>query len=402
MPEQVTANVVSFRDYANVQHEVSIDVSDYMEASDHKMSLSQLYANKYQTRDDQPSALEQFARSANIRLRGDPKRGIRASTLKEIYHGIPDKSAGPLTRGTGSDRNTPAGRILFPEIMMQMINEVLYSNKEDYLQPWDNAIALRSNVTGPRADQPTVNVSNLLDGASLSQPISQLAEPATMVTITLNSRSYTIPTKAIGLMMSDEAVQSVTIDLVAIMLASQARGERIARIEADMGAIINGDSDRGINAVSFADASTFDSALGTDQITHRAWVKWLRSNYQKLNVTHALMTIDSALDVENRTGKPTVFSDTSRQANRFPADYTVENLGIPTPTVLLLPSSIVGVDKVVGFDRQFALHEITNVSASYSAIQDFVLRKATGMRFDYGTALFKLYDEAFQGLTLGA
>ena len=30
------------------------------------------------------------------------------------------------------------------------------------------------------------------------------------------------------------------------------------------------------------------------------------------------------------------------------------------------------------------------------------MRRAAGMRFDYGIAVFKLYSDAFDGLTLGA
>ena len=121
-----------------------------------------------------------------------------------------------------------------------------------------------------------------------------------------------------------------------------------------------------------------------------------------MNITHLLADIDAALDIEARDGRPTVFNDTSSQSNLLDAKYSIENMGLPTPKVLLLPTSIIGADQVVGFDSKYALHEITNVSASYQAIEDFVLRRAIGMRFDFGTALFKLHDEAFTGITLGA
>jgi len=406
-------NTVSFNHAASGRTEVNLDVHDYMEAGNNKMSLSQYFAMKYpvKTSSDQQgnttypegTALEQFAMAAGIRVRPDHARGIQASNMHEIIHGtgVSPMSAGTVVRPQGSQPNTAAARILFPEVVLQLVNDVLLFNKDDYLLPFEAAIALKTSVTSPRVDQPRINVSNA--EGSAAQPISQLAEPAVMVSITLNQKSYTIPTKSIGMQISDEALQATTIDLVALTLAAQARGERIRRIEADMSAIINGDADSGVTAVSFVNASTFDSTIpGTNFMTNKAWFKWLRSNYQKMSVSNILTTDDGALAIDARVGRPTVFGDTSQDPNRFPGMYRVDNIGVPEPSMLLLPAAIVGANRVVGFDRRYGLHQITNLNASYSAIEQFVMRRSSSMRFDYGTALFKLYDEAFAGLTMGA
>jgi hypothetical protein len=285
--------------------------------------------------------------------------------------------------------------------MMQMVNEFLIESKEDYLQPWESAIALRTSVTGPRVDQPLINVR--APEASAAQPISQLAEPATMVSITLNDKTYTIPTKAIGLQISDQALEAATIDLVGIALASQARGERIRRIEEDMGNIIAGSVDFGITATPFVNASTFDALVtGGVKLTHKAYVKWLRNYYQKMTLTHIFADIDTAFEIDARTGRPQSLNDSSAQMNRINVDYSIENLGLPAPKLLLLPTSIIGANRIVGFDSRIALHEITNVSASYSAVEQFILRRSSGMRMDFGISLVKLQDEAFTGLTLAA
>ena len=391
----------SFKDSAGKRTEVQVDVTDYMAAADHGLSLSQFYERKYPTADKQASTFEQMVASAGIRLRDDSARGIKASSMKEIFNGQLDKSMDTIVRGTGVDRQTTTGRILFPEIMLQMIQETLIADKDDYLVPWENAIALKSSVTGPRVDQPRIQVSAPMDSAA--QPIAQLAEPATMISITLSGKSYEIPVKSIGLQIADQAMQAATIDLVGLALASQARGERIRRLEEDMINIISGDTDMGIAAVTFANASTFDALVtGGVKITHRAYVKWLRQNYQKMSVTHILADVDAAIDTGERTGKPTSVSAQSTEQNRFPVDYSIENMGLPQPKMLLLPTSIIGANRMVGFDKRFGLHQITNVSASYSAIENFVMRRSTAMRFDYGVILVKLYDEAFQGITLSA
>jgi len=405
-------DVVSFIDRNDNRAEVTLDVSDYRAASESKLSLAQYYAQKYPVKQvlegdrvvyPDGTPLEQFAACAGIRVRPDPARGIRATTMAEIMHGVTDLSAGALVRPQGVGADNISGRILFQEIMMQMINAVLMEDKDDYLIPWENAIAVKDNIIGPRADQPLINVTG--PEASAAQPIGQLAEPAVMVSITLSQRSYTIPTKSIGLMVADEALKATSIDLVAVMLASQARGERIRRIESDMAGIINGDVDTGSAAVTFANASTYDTVAtinAANPITQLAWVKWLREKYQTMSVTDVVTDIDSALAIEARSGKPTVLTDTSSQANRFPADYSIENMGMPLPKLLLVPTAVVGADRVVGFDRRYALRQVTNISASYSAVETFVMRRGQGLRFDYGTAIFKLYPEAFTGLVIGA
>lgn len=388
-------------DASGKRAEVDTEVTDYLEAGESGKSLSQHLAKKFPTNENEPTAFEQMCMQAGIRVRADAATGSPATNMKEIIHGGADKHVGVLTRPDGSDRGGTAGRFLYPEVMMQLIQANLTDNKEDYLSPWESAIALRTSVSSPRVDQPTIDVT--APEASASQPIAQLAEPAVMVSITLGERAYTIPTKGIGLTIADQALEAATIDLVGLALSSQAKGERIRRIEEDMGNIINGDTDFGINPVSFVNASTFDASIpGTNNMTQRAWVKWLRANYQKMTITHILGDVDALIDIEERVGRPTVFNDTSGQANLLNPGYSVENMGLPTPKVLLLPTSIIGAGQLVGFDAQYALHEITNVSASYQAIEQWVLRRATSMRFDYGTALFKLYDESFTGLTIGA
>ncbi len=402
MSVDVLEEELPITDATGLQSQVKISLSDYREAGAHKVSLSQLYGAKYPTNKGQPTAFQQLCKQAGIRLKAIPELGLQASSMGEILNGdLPGKHLGSIIRPDGSARQGTAGRLLYPEVMLQLINSNLVENKDPYLVPWENAIALKSSVTSPRVDQPTIDTT--APESSAAQPISQGAEPAIMVSITLGERQYTIPTKSIGLSITDEALQATTIDLVGLTLAAQARGERIRRIEDDMANIISGDTDFNINAVTTANASTFDSDIpGTHFFTQKAWVKWLRANYLKMSITHILCDVDTALAIESRNGRPTVFNDTSTQPNLLDAYYTVENMGMPTPRLLILPSSIVGANTAIGFDASQAMHEITNVSASYQAIEEFVMRRTLAMRFDFGVALVKLYDDAFTGIVLGA
>jgi len=392
---------VAFRDPKGQNQEINISVTDYREAADRKLSLAQLYQKKYPTAADSKStSFEQMCASAGIRLRADKAHGIPASNMKEIMYGSHLDAQGPIVRPDGNSTDTPSSRILFPQVVMNLVESALLSNKEDYLAPWESAVAMTSSVNTARVDQPKIDTTGPED--SYSQPISQLAEPAVMTSITLSDTAYNIPTKSIGLEISDQALQATTIDLVGISLASQARGDRINRIETDMASIISGDVDSGVAASPFVNASTFDADVtALIPVTQKAWAKFLRSNYQTMNVTHVLMSLDTFQLIEDRPGVTTVLSAPDSDS-QLPGRIQLANPGFPSPVVLLLPDAIIGANVVLGFDSSKALHEIINVSASYSAIENFVLRRAVSFRWDYGMMLTKLHDDAFAGMNLGA
>ena len=46
------------------------------------------------------------------------------------------------------------------------------------------------------------------------------------------------------------------------------------------------------------------------------------------------------------------------------------------------------------------LRRVINIAAAYSAIEQFVLRRATAFRVDYGEITHTLYPDAFKVMTL--
>lgn len=395
-------DIVSFQDSSGKRHQVNIDVADYKEAAEKKISLSQLYERKYPSGIQGVSSFQQMVASSGIRLRPDKKMGIPASTMREVLEGGFTVEAGAIVRPDGSARQTTAGRLLFPEVILQTVNSALTSSQGmDYLQPFFDSIALTNNVVGPRVDQPTIKTTAPEDSESM--PIDQLNEPASMVTITTGEKSFRIPTRAVSLMVSDEALESVTLDLLGITLTAQGRGEKAREMNRALSAMINGDVDTGVNATTFDNMSTFDSDIPlTYNMTQLAYISWLRANYQKMTVTHVLANTNTALKLENRNGRPTAFNQSSSQPNQINVEYSLENLGLPVPRLILVDPSVLANDKVVGYDAAYAMQSFVNVMATYSVIEEFVLRRGKAMRFDYGRMVTKMFDDAWIGGTLGA
>jgi hypothetical protein len=231
-------------------------------------------------------------------------------------------------------------------------------------------------------------------------PIGQLTEPASMVSITVSDTVRRIPTRSIGLQVSDQALAITTLDLVSLIMTAQARGERIALVEEQLADMINGDADAGESALSSVTAASFDSSIiAASTITQKAWVKYLRANYRKMTISNIICDIDTALLIEGRTGKPTVAND-NPTSPRIDSLFTIENLGLPAPRVLLVSTSVAGANTIIGLDRRYAIRRLVNVNASYSAIEQYVMRRATSFRIDYGEMAHKLYTEAWSKMTL--
>lgn len=388
----------TFTDATGAQQEVSLDVTVYRAAAEEGLSLSQYLEREYPSHPDRGSTFAQMMQSCGMYIASDMETGIAAPSMKQVFDGKAKIMAGPLTRNDGSQRNTVSGRLLFPEVILELVAANLTENKDDFLAGYEKMIAIDTSVTSPRVDQPTIDIT--APEASRSQGIAQLAEPAIMVSITLAEKSFAIPTKSIGLMVSDQALQATTLDLVGIAMSAQARGERIFMVEEQLGAMMNGDVDWGETALSSIKANTLDSAIvAAGNISQKAYIHYLRDNYRTMSIDWVMMDIDTALSLENRSGKPTVNVD-DPNSPRIDTLFSIENLSLPTPKILLMDTAFIGANTLVGLDSRYAIRRVKNVSASYEAIEQWVMRRATAFRVDYGEMSKKLYTSAWKKMTL--
>ena len=396
-------------DHAGSRQEIDFDVTAYAAAGDNQQSLSQHLETLYPSQAGGPTTFEQCMAQAGMFVRGDNASGIHPPTMKAIVDGKLSMDAASIVRNDGTGNNTVTGRLLFPEVIMQIIESELSSSKDDLLAGYNDMIATTAFVTSPKVDQPVINVTAPLDDMYRSQPIAQLAEPASLVTITLAERSHRIPTKSIGLTISDQALEATTLDLVGIAMTQQANQERIRIVEEaiqDMtAATVDVDTDPdGVGLTAFQ-AKTLDAlivvaggAAGVS-FTQKAWVHFLRDNYRTMTVSHIICDIDSALEIENRTGKPVVTTDDPRSP-RIDSLFSVDNLGITAPKILLVDTALIGANTIVALDKRYAIRRIVNVNAAYSAIENYVMRRATSFRVDYGEISHKLMADAWKKMVL--
>lgn len=382
-----------FVDTSGKLSEGSVEMEDYNAAASQGLSLSQYLERKFPTNAaEHGTILSQALASNGLVVNGDSRLGIQPSKMAGLFNEV-QVQAGAITAPDGTGNNTPAGRIFFPEIILQTIALALKENKGDFFAGYESLISGTESVNGDEFKRARIDLT--APEASESMSTAQLAEPPVMVSITAQNTTTPIPSKAIGLMVSDKALATTSIDLVNTVMSRQAYGERVRMVTAQLSDVLNGNTDLGMNPLPTFNSSTLDAtANSAATFSQKAWIHYLRDNYQKMTVTNIICTIDTALALENRVGKPTSRLD-DPQSPRIDSLFNVDNLGITPPRVFLVPASVVPENRVAGLDREYALRRYVNVSASYEAIEAFLLRRAKGFRVDHGEALTRLFDDAF-------
>jgi hypothetical protein len=392
-------------------HEVDFGLHTYKAAAKANMNVTQFMSDMVGTNAPlrvkgqapknmtEMSPMEQMINYVGIHTRPNPVTGARASTMDELM------ATDPLTTSDQGVIPGIARRLLAPEIILQIANINLIENPDELMAAWDRAISSTTSVNGKQVGQPLMNEVNA-NSAGLVSPshIGQLQMPDMMITYTLGDRQWNIPTRSVGLMFSKEVLQHETLDRVGLTMAQNFRAFAINRYYEDLATIINGDSSTGVAPVSFANISTLQSGFtfnAANKMTNRAWVKWMLQDVTKFRKNIVLGSADAYLDYIERQGVPVVTSDVSSDSNRMPGPASVIAMGIPSPLFIPLPPSVIGADRLIGFERERGLRKLQNISADYSAVEELVLRGGVGMRFDTGVMLVKDNPGVFSGLTIG-
>jgi hypothetical protein len=389
--------MAAFLDAKGNTQQVELPVTAYREAAERGMSLQQWVNLNYPTNTEKyGTTFQQLMASEGIYFKPNRELGIRPSTMEEILHG-PKREAGTIVK-----EGVPTSRILFPAVVMQAVEDKLVANLSMTANAFDEMIAVDEAINGDRYEHAVLNFSK--PEAARSQGISQLAQPASMLSITASDKAYRIPTFSLGMEISDQALRITTVDLVALALARQAAVERNERAQNYILALLNGDVDNGDGSLASLGLSrnttSLDSAATGGNVTHKAWMKWLMVNGTKRTLTHIVTDFDSAWKVETRTGKPTISNDDS-QTSRIDTQFVLMNpTWAPNPKIFLTQDASWPASTLMGIDSRFAIRRVRNISADYQAIEAYVMRRSQAMRFDFGEHVNRLFNEAFDVLTI--
>jgi hypothetical protein len=373
---------------------MDLSVSMYRDAAEKGMSLKQHMAGIYPTNAEKHgSAYEQALEQTGVFVRGNKELGLRPSTIEDV---LSPKEANAVTR-----EGVPVSRLLFPAVMLDVIENKLTVDYATNPNALNSMVAVDDSIQGDRWERPVINFS--APEAARGTAVAQLALPNTMLTITSSDKSMRIPTWGIGMEISEQAQRATTLDLVGLAVARQAQVETNERTNAYILSLLNGDVDVAMAALStFAGkvqtAVSLDAAATTN-LTQRSWMTWLTQRTNKRMITHIVTDINGAMAIENRVGKPIVTND-NPTSNRIDTLFEVINPNWPSQVKIFLTNDPLWPAKtIMGIDGRYGIHRVSSLTAQYSAIEQFAMRRSTMLRIDKGEMVYRLFDEAFEVLT---
>lgn len=377
---------------------LDLSIETYREASEQGMSLPQYLATKYPTNSEKyGSVMEQAMEQAGLFVYGDADSGVRSTVLSDM---LSPRQAGAVTRD-----GAPLSRLLAPAVVLGAVENRLRAGVEGMTataEAFDKMVAVDDSINSDRFERPVLNFSDV--EKARSAPVAQLAMPGTMMTLSVSDKAYRIPSWGIGIEISDQAARAVNLDLLSLTVARQTQVERNARAEDYVLALLNGDSDIGDAALSsisgkVVTAASLDAAATTG-VSHKAWVSWLSRNPTKRVVDTVITDLEGAMAIEQRAGRPTSTDNINGVSQRFNTTFNVLNAQWPSQVNLYITNNPAWPAKtILGLDSRYGIHRVRSLTASYQAVEQFVLKRSTAMRMDDGELVYRLFDEAFEVLT---
>lgn len=380
--------------------QLDVSVNMYRMAADNNMSFEQFVNTQYPTDSaTYGSTFHQLLASEGIFLRNDREYGIRASNMDVVLNGRGRMEAGVIVKDA-----VPTSRILFPAAILSAIEDKLAPNLDVNPAAFEGMIAQDDTIQGDRYERPVISFSK--PEQARSQGIAQLALPNAMMTITTSDIARKIPTYSLGLEVSDQALRATSLDIVSLAMARQASVERNERVNGYILSLLNGDIDQGMAALSsiagkVVTAQSLDSAITVaGKLTQRAWIKFLYRNRNRRQIDYIITDLDGALAIEGREGRWTVLQDNATSP-RIDTTMTVANRVLDDNVkVFITDDPAWPAGTLLAFDSRYAIHRVTSLSASYEAIEQFALKRSTALRVDSGLVVERLFDDAFDVLSL--
>ncbi len=388
--------MAAFIDAQGATQQVEINLDTVRAAADNGMSVREYINSKFTTdAEAYGDAFSQCCASEGIILSNNRKYGVRSPSLDAVLNGRPQMEASAIVK-------TPSAqaRVLLMPAIGALVEDKLLSDLDMNANAYDSMIALDTVIADEWLLWPEVNMAG--PEAGRSQVTSQLAKPVNMLTLTTSEKSIRIPTRSMGVEWSEQATKYLNLDFIALSIARQVAVERNEFANQNLVAMLNGDADVGqgsLSSLSKVKTAVSLDAAATTGLTQKAWMTWLYTNGKKRRISHVVTDIVGALAIESRTGRPVVTGDNGT-STRINTNESVMNPTWGNEVQVFITDDVNWPAKsIMGIDARYAIQRVTSTNASYQAQEEFVLRRGSAMRFDYGSLSRRLYNDAFECLT---
>lgn len=369
--------------------EVPISMQLYKDAAAANMSVPDYFRSQYGADADQNYANGDAFKQAMASVGLEPSR-FRQMRLNDIFQ--------DNLRSATTANAQAASRILSPAAVLELVEENPIESHTDELQMFDRMIALDTSITQRNFEYPIFDSSNA--SKQLDSAIGQLATPVIVGQLKVSEKAYKIPTYSYGLEVSDEAIQALTIDHVATYLRRMKHEMEYTRMCNQLTSILNGDVDMDMKPVNVKPVTKFDSAAGNGKLTHKAYVKWLRSARRSCRVDFVICDEETYHAIINREGRPTILTAPIENAEQLAQAARPYRFHLYEPEIFIVDDGLIPTGHLYGLDSTGAIARVTNSAANYEATVDLAMRKGQQMRFDYGAVVYRHSEQAWNAMSL--
>ena len=278
----------------------------------------------------------------------------------------------------------------------------IYEDRSGVLAQFMNLVAFTQSVAGNRYEKPVFNYDPARN--SRAKPVAQLAEPTSIGLLTVGEQSGTIPIFASGLEISDQAMDYFGFAEVQKCMSIMATYDIAERADGWLLSMMAGDADHGMAALSgdqVEKAVTIDSAIAAAGVlTQKAWIKWIAKHSKRAPITHVITDIDGALAIQNRIGRPTANTDNQTSQRMDTIEVVMDPLWPSNLPIYIVTDANWPVNTILGISKPNAIVLHESSTANYSSVEQFVTRRSTKFRIDYGAVAARFYTRAFHRLNL--
>ena len=393
-------------------HEVKVEPTLYREASTKNLSVAAYLNNLYPTDEAKyGSAFNQILASTGL-LVPDPKLaknfGLRAPNMEMVLSGMAGFDAASNSQQFGNAApSTGSSRTLFPAALIAYMETALVKDYTIDATSFDRMVSTEIAVDKDRFEQPQINMStDNGPNTALSQRRAQLAGPASMMQFTTSDVTRKIPTYALGMEFSKEALRATTLDLVGMSVKRQLMVERDAWVYSYISDFLLGDLDINTSSLATLGFTVNSSALdatSTTTLTQKAWLKWLFRNRKYRVIDWVICDIDTYLKIEGRTGRPSLTA-IDMGLPRLESQARIVNGVIGDVNVFVVDAAADGgpipANTILGVDSRYAIARVRNTSADVTAAEQYALRQVEAFMVQFAEICYRLHPDAFDTLVI--
>lgn len=374
------------------QHEITLDMGLYKSEQGFVGALN----SQFPTPQGMPTASEQLFAQCGLYRTADVKAGIKPAKIRDILDG------GSLSAASTAPGSTGISRFVAPAAILAGVQNDIYEDRSGVLAQFMNLVAFTQSVAGNRYEKPVFNYNPAR--ASRAKPVAQLAEPTSIGLLTVGEQSGTIPIFASGLEISDQAMDYLGFAEVQRCMSIMATYDIAERADGWLLSMMAGDADHGMAALSgdqVEKAVTIDSSIAAAGVlTQKAWIKWIAKHSKRAPITHVITDIDGALAIQNRTGRPTANTDNQTSQRMDTIEVVMDPLWPSNLPIYIVTDANWPVNTILGISKPNAIVLHESSTAQYSSVEQFVTRRSTKFRVDFGAVANRFYDRAFHRLNL--